>query len=89
MAKLSPAFNDGTKPREPTSAAAPSLEKRMSRLDSFGDVAATHEIMSPYRLGATVTSKILSTTCQLPGDISDDHQSESTHSGSRKSLQVY
>lgn len=63
MTKESPALMDGTRPREPTSAAAASLEQYNPR--SFFNMiqqifmAGSYDRMSPYKFGATITSNIL------------------------------
>ena len=56
ITKLSPALTEGMRPREPTRAAAASLwyYQYVSQKYFF-----THEMMSPYKFGATMTSKTL------------------------------
>ena len=56
MTKVSPALIEGTRPNEPTSAAAPSLYTPRQRCDVLSE---TYEMISPYKFGATTTSKIL------------------------------
>lgn len=56
ITKSSPAFTEGTKPSEPTRAAAPSLVISMFL---WQQPKGTYEMISPYKLGATATSKIL------------------------------
>jgi hypothetical protein len=57
MMNESPALTEGIKPRDPTKAAAPSLDpvREVSQLDKRN----SHDKMSPYKLGATITSKTL------------------------------
>lgn len=59
ITKLSPALMEGINPNEPTRAAAASLSNSTSGFVLHYLQDETHEIMSPYRLGATITSKIL------------------------------
>lgn len=67
ITNVSPAFTDGTRPSEPTNAAAASLVKGRVVVKTDAKVqhgkrkSDTHEMMSPYILGATATSNTLQT----------------------------
>lgn len=81
MTKLSPALIEGTRPNEPTSAAAASLEHNLNWWHSETGNVGAYDMMSPYKLGATMTSKIL-------GNIVESYRSnhDKTHCGSRNNL---
>ena len=84
MTKESPVLIEGIKPKEPTRAAAASLMQNNSSIvySMIIDYTATHEIMSPYRFGATMTSKILRNSIKCLPKLGYTQ----TYCGSRKSL---
>jgi hypothetical protein len=81
ITKVSPALMEGTIPSDPTSAAAASLYAICQVISRIGLNDTTHDRMSPYKLGATITSKI------LPKVVTHELEFQAvTYSGSRNNL---